>query len=63
MADLQLCMLPLAAPSLDRLLDDLPGYEKLELQHVYLSFRAWTNDFSELMRLMERFAREAGLRS
>lgn len=63
MADLQLCMLPLAAPSLDRLLDDLPGYDKLGLQHVYLSFRAWTNDFSELMRLMERFAREAGLRS
>ena len=63
MADLQLCMLPLAAPSLDRLLDDLPGYEKLGLQHVYLSFRAWTNDFSELMQLMERFAREAGLGS
>jgi hypothetical protein len=56
-------MLPLSAPSLDRLLGDLPRYEELGINHVYLSFRAWTNDFSELMQLMERFAQEAGIRN
>lgn len=59
--DLQICMLPLASPSLDQLLRDLPRYEELGVNHLYISFRAWTNDFSELMKLMERFARETGI--
>lgn len=62
-ADLQICMLPLGAPSLEYLLRDLPRYEALGVHHVYLSFRAWTDDFSELMKLMERFAREVGIQA
>ena len=61
--DLQICMLPLGAPSLEHVLHDLPRYDALGVHHVYLSFRAWTDDFSELMKLMERFAREAGIQN
>ncbi len=55
-ADLQICMLPLGAPSVERLIQDIPRYAYLGVHHVYLSFRAWTNEFAELMRLMEHFA-------
>jgi len=61
--DLQINMLPLAAPSLDQVVGDLPRYQDLGVQHVYLSFRAWTADFSQLMELMARFAREVGLKA
>ena len=55
---LRICMLPLGAPDLDTLIQDVPQYEELGVDHLYLSFRAWTEDFSTLMKLMERFARE-----
>jgi len=61
--DLQINMLPLAAPSLDQVVGDLPRYQDLGIQHVYLSLRAWTADFSQLMELMARFAREVGLKA
>ena len=59
--DLQICMLPMGAPSVDQLIQDLPRYEELGVQHVYLLFREWTDEFSELMRLMEHFAKEMKL--
>ena len=59
--DLQICMLPLGAPSVDQLIQDIPRYADLGVHHVYLSFRAWTDEFSELMRLMEHFATEMQL--
>jgi probable F420-dependent oxidoreductase len=61
--DLQINMLPLAAPNIDQVIGDLPRYQDLGVQHVYLSFRAWTADFSQLMELMARFAREVGLKA
>ena len=61
--DLQINMLPLAAPSIDQVINDLPRYQDLGVQHVYLSFRAWTADFSQLMELMAKFAREVGLKA
>ncbi|MBM4255422.1 MAG: LLM class F420-dependent oxidoreductase [Deltaproteobacteria bacterium] len=60
--ELQINMLPLAAPSIDQVISDLPRYQDLGVQHVYLSFRAWTSDFSQLVELMAKFAREVGLR-
>jgi len=54
-------MLPLGAPSVDQLIRDIPRYADLGVDHVYLSFRAWTNEFAELMRLMEHFAKEMKL--
>lgn len=62
-ADLQINMLPLAAPSLDQVITDIPRYGELGVQHVYLSFRAWTSEFSQLMEMMARFAREVGLKA
>ncbi len=59
--DLRICMLPLGAPSVDQLLQDIPRYADLGIHHVYLSFRAWTEEFSTLMELMEHFAREVKL--
>jgi hypothetical protein len=56
-------MLPLAAPSIDQVIGDLPRYQDLGVQHVYLSFRVWTADFSHLMELMARFAREVGMKT
>ena len=61
--DLQICMLPLGAPSVDQLIQDIPRYADLGVHHVYLSFRAWTDEFSELMKLMEHFAKEMKLSS
>lgn len=60
--ELHLSMLPLSTPSLDQVIKDLPGYAEVGVQHLYLSFRAWTADFSQLMEMMARFAREAGLK-
>lgn len=59
--DLRICMLPLGAPSVDQLIQDIPRYADLGIHHVYLSFRAWTDEFSTLMELMEHFAREVKL--
>ena len=59
--DLRICMLPLGAPSVDQLIQDIPRYADLGIQHVYLSFRAWTDEFSTLMELMEHFAKEMKL--
>lgn len=60
--ELQINMLPLATPSLEQVISDAPRYSALGVQHLYLSFRAWTADFSHLMELMARFAREMGLK-
>lgn len=59
--ELRICMLPLATPSLDQVIRDVPRYAELGVHHVYLSFRAWTGQFSQLMALMAHFAREVGL--
>ncbi len=61
--DLRICMLPLGAPSVDQLIQDIPRYADLGIHHVYLSFRAWTDEFSTLMELMEHFAREVKLQN
>lgn len=61
--ELQINMLPLATPSLDQVIQDLPRYNDLGVQHVYLSFRAWTSEFSQFMEMMARFAREVGLKA
>ncbi|HXG18857.1 MAG TPA: LLM class F420-dependent oxidoreductase [Methylomirabilota bacterium] len=60
--ELQINMLPLAAPSIEQVIKDMPRYSELGVQHIYLSFRAWTAEFSQLMELMARFAREMGLK-
>ena len=60
---LQINMLPLATPSLDQVIKDIPRYSELGVQHVYLSFRAWTADFLQLMELMARFAHEVGMKN
>ena len=62
--ELQINMLPLATPSLDQVIKDLPQYQDLGVfSALYLTFRAWTADFSQLMELMTRFAREVGLKA
>jgi probable F420-dependent oxidoreductase len=61
--ELQLNMLPLASSSLDQVINDAPRYAELGVHHLYLSFRAWTADFSQLMEMMARFAREVGLKA
>ncbi len=54
-----------AALSYERSFEDvlaaLPRYEAGGLDHVVLAFFAWTDQFDEVLRLMERFAREVGL--
>jgi probable F420-dependent oxidoreductase len=61
--DVHLSMLPISAPSLDQVIKDVPGYAEVGVQHLYLSFRAWTAEFSQFMALMTRFAREVGLKA
>jgi probable F420-dependent oxidoreductase len=55
-----------AAPTYERTFEDalraLPHYEKVGLDHVVLAFFMWTEGFDEVLTLMERFAREAGLK-
>ncbi|MEW6299620.1 MAG: TIGR03619 family F420-dependent LLM class oxidoreductase [Thermodesulfobacteriota bacterium] len=60
--ELRLCVLPLTAPTLDQVIQDVPAYAELGIHHLYLSFRAWTGEFARLMELMARFAREVGLK-
>jgi len=60
---LQINMLPLSTPSLDQVIKDIPRYSELGVQHVYLSFRAWTANFLQFMELMAQFAREVGLKA
>jgi probable F420-dependent oxidoreductase len=59
--ELHICMLPISAPSLEQVIEDLPRYAELGVQHLYLSMRAWTAEFSRFMELMARFADAAGL--
>lgn len=59
--ELRICMLPIMSPSLEQVIKDVPRYAELGVHHVYLSFRAWTGEFSQLLELMARFAREVGL--
>jgi probable F420-dependent oxidoreductase len=56
-----------AAPAYERTFEDvlrsLPRYQQAGLNHVVLAFFMWTEGFEEMLKLMERFAREAGLKS
>jgi probable F420-dependent oxidoreductase len=61
--ELQICMAPVSTPSLEQVLDDLPHYAELGVQHLYLSMRAWATEFSRFMELMGRFADAARLAS
>jgi len=60
--ELHISMLPLATPSLEQVVKDIPRYAEVGVHHLYLSFRAWTGEFSQMMELMARFAHEVGLR-
>jgi len=60
--DLHLSMLPISTPTLEQVVKDVPRYSEIGVQHLYLSFRAWTGEFTQLMELMARFAREVGLK-
>ncbi len=55
-----------AAPSYEKTFEDvlrnIPRYEKAGLDHVVLAFFMWTPGFDEVLTLMERFAREVGLK-
>jgi probable F420-dependent oxidoreductase len=55
-----------AAPAYERTFEDvlrsLPRYQQVGLDHVVLAFFMWTEGFEEMLKLMERFAREAGLK-
>jgi hypothetical protein len=59
--ELHISMLPISAPSLEQVIDDLAGYAEAGVHHLYLSMRAWTTEFSRFMELMGRFADAAGL--
>jgi hypothetical protein len=61
--DLHISMLPISTPSLDQVIKDVPRYAEMGVHHVYLSFRAWTSEFPQLMELMARFAREVGMKA
>ncbi len=60
--DLHLSMLPISTPSLEQVIKDAPHYSELGIHHLYLSFRAWTGEFTQFMELTARFAREVGLK-
>ena len=59
--ELHICMLPISTPTLEQVIEDIPHYAELGVQHLYLSMRAWTTEFSRFMELMARFADAAGL--
>jgi hypothetical protein len=40
----------------------LPRYQQVGLDYVVLAFFMWTENFEQMLGLMERFAREAGLK-
>jgi probable F420-dependent oxidoreductase len=44
-------------------LRNIPHYQQVGLDHVVLAFFGWTEGFDEVLELMDRFAREAGLSS
>jgi len=56
-----------AAPAYERTFDDvlrnLPRYQQVGLDHVVLAFFMWSEGFEEMLTLMERFAREVGLKA
>ena len=60
--DLHLSMLPISTPTLEQVIKDVPRYSELGFHHLYLSCRAWTGEFPQLMALMKQFARELGLK-
>ena len=39
----------------------LPRYQQAGLEHVVLAFFMWTQNFDDMLKLMERFAKEVGL--
>ncbi len=41
----------------------LPSYQQAGLDHIVLAFFMWTEGFDEMLGLMERFAREVGLKT
>ena len=41
----------------------LPRYQQAGLDHVVLAFFMWTQHFDDMLKLMERFAKEVGLRN
>ena len=41
----------------------LPRYREAGLDHVVLAFFMWTQRFDDMLKLMERFAKEVGLRN
>ncbi|HKV54622.1 MAG TPA: LLM class F420-dependent oxidoreductase [Candidatus Binataceae bacterium] len=47
--------------SLDDVVQHIPSYERAGLDHIVLPFFGWTDRFDEVLELMFRFAREAGL--
>jgi probable F420-dependent oxidoreductase len=55
-----------AAPAYEKTFEDvlrsLEHYQKAGLDHVVLAFFMWTEGFDEMLKLMERFARETGLK-
>jgi len=59
--ELHLSMVPIGAPSLEHVIEDLPRYAEAGVQHLYLSMRAWTAEFGRFIELMGRFADAAGL--
>ena len=60
-SELHVSMLPVSAPTLEQVVEDLPRYAEMGVQHLYLSMRAWTTEFARFMELMARFAAAAGL--
>ena len=55
-------MLPIGTPKLEQVIMDLPHYTEMGVNHLYLSCRTWTTEYSELMEIMARFARAAGMK-
>jgi probable F420-dependent oxidoreductase len=47
--------------SFEDVLRHVPNYQRAGLDHVVLPFFGWTEQFDEVLELMEKFAREAGL--
>jgi probable F420-dependent oxidoreductase len=56
-----------AAPAYERTFEDvlhnLPRYRQVGLDHVVLAFFMWSEGFDEMLTLMEKFAREVGLKA
>jgi probable F420-dependent oxidoreductase len=56
-----------AAPAYERTFEDvlrfLPRYQQAGLDHAVLAFFMWTDQFDRMLKLMEQFAGEVGLRA